>query len=193
MRHYEIVFLVHPDQSDQTQSILNKFSSVVTDSGGVVHRSENIGNRRLSYPIQDQFKAFFGLMNIECSQEVIKEIKDSFKFNDSIIRDLVMVMKKAQTDTSALSSQANEEEKIVINSDSESSFQKTDGLKKQKESKKEAAPEELEQKESKKEAAPEELEQKESKKEAALVVEENPVKNLKDEETKDLEKPILND
>ena len=55
MRHYEIVFLVHPDQSDQTQSILNKFSSVVTDSGGVVHRSENIGNRRLSYPIQDQF------------------------------------------------------------------------------------------------------------------------------------------
>ena len=180
MRHYEIVFLVHPDQSDQTQSILNKFSSVVTDSGGVVHRSENIGNRRLSYPIQDQFKAFFGLMNIECSQEVIKEIKDSFKFNDSIIRDLVMVMKKAQTDTSALSSQANEEEKIVINSDSESSFQKTDVLKKQKESKKEAAPEELEQKESKKE-------------DALVVVEENPVKNLKAEETKDLEKPILND
>jgi len=194
MRHYEIVFLVHPDQSDQTQSILNKFSSVVADSGGVVHRSENIGNRRLSYPIQDQFKAFFGLMNIECSQEVIKEIKDSFKFNDSIIRDLVMVMKKAQTDTSALSSQANEEEKIVINSDSESSFQKTDVLKKQKESKKETAPEELEQKESKKETAPEELEQKESKKEDALVVvEENPVKNLKAEETKDLEKPILKD
>ena len=87
MRHYEIVFLVHPDQSDQTQSILSKFSSIVKDSKGVVHRSENIGNKRLSYPIQDQFKASFGLMNIECNLEVIKEIKDSFRFNDSIIRD----------------------------------------------------------------------------------------------------------
>ena len=102
MRHYEIVFLVHPDQSDQTQSILTKFSSVVADSGGVVHRSENIGSRRLSYPIQDQFKAFFGLMNIECSQEVIKEIKDSFKFNDSIIRSLVLSVNKAHTQDSAL-------------------------------------------------------------------------------------------
>ena len=180
MRHYEIVFLVHPDQSDQTQSILTKFSSVVADSGGVVHRSENIGSRRLSYPIQDQFKAFFGLMNIECSQEVIKEIKDSFKFNDSIIRDLVMLMKKAQTNTSALSNQTDEEEKIEIKSDSESSFQKTDDLKKQKKSKQEAAPEELEQKESKKEAA-------------QVEVEENSEKNIKAEETKDLEEPVLKD
>ncbi len=180
MRHYEIVFLVHPDQSDQTQSILTKFSSVVADSGGVVHRSENIGSRRLSYPIQDQFKAFFGLMNIECSQEVIKEIKDSFKFNDSIIRDLVMLMKKAQTDTSALSSQTDEEEKIEVNSNTESSLRKTDDLKKQKESKKETTPEELEQKESKKEAA-------------QVDIEENPVKNLKAEESKVLDEPILKD
>ena len=119
-------------------------------------------------------------MNIECSQEVIKEIKDSFKFNDSIIRDLVMLMKKAQTDTSALSSQTDEEEKIEVNSNTESSLRKTDDLKKQKESKKETTPEELEQKESKKEAA-------------QVDIEENPVKNLKAEESKVLDEPILKD
>ena len=119
MRHYEIVFLVHPDQSDQTQSILSKFSSIVKDSRGVVHRSENIGNKRLSYPIQDQFKASFGLMNIECNQEVIKEIKDSFRFNDSIIRDLISVTKKAHTDVSALSSQADEEAELETGFDSQ--------------------------------------------------------------------------
>lgn len=136
MRHYEIIFLVHPDRSDQTQSILSKFSSVVTDSGGVVHRSENIGNRRLFYPIQDQFKAFFGLMNIECNQEVIKEIKDSFKFNDSIIRDLVMLMKKAHTETSALSSQTDEDEKPEFNLDSKKPLPSMD-KKEQNESKEE--------------------------------------------------------
>ena len=74
MRHYEIVFLVHPDQSDQTSSIISKLDKLVKDSGGKVHRSENIGNRKLAYPIQDQFKASYGLINIECSQEVIEEV-----------------------------------------------------------------------------------------------------------------------
>ena len=108
MRHYEIVFLVHPDQSDQTQSVLNKFSSIVTESGGSVQRSENIGSRKLAYPIQDQFKASFALMNVECNQEAIKEIKSSFKFNDSIIRDLILVSKKAHTEISPLSTQTPE-------------------------------------------------------------------------------------
>jgi len=110
MRHYEIVFLVHPDQSDQTQSVLNKFSSLVTDSGGTVHRLENIGRRKLTYPIQDQFKASYALMNIECSTKTIEEIKSSFKFNDSIIRDLIMVRPKAETNLSALSTQTQEED-----------------------------------------------------------------------------------
>ena len=77
MRHYEIVFLMHPDQSDQAQSVLNKFSSVVTESGGKVHRSENIGRRKLAYPIQDQFKASYALMNVECNQKALDEIKSS--------------------------------------------------------------------------------------------------------------------
>ena len=84
MRHYEIVFLVHPDQSDQSQSILEKFSSLVTDSGGRVHRLENIGSKKLAYPIKDQFKASYCLMNIECHTSVLEEIKNFFNFNDSI-------------------------------------------------------------------------------------------------------------
>ena len=109
MRHYEIVFLVHPDQSDQTSSIISKLDKLVKDSGGKVHRSENIGNRKLAYPIQDQFKASYGLINVECNQEAIEEIKNSFKFNDSIIRNLVIVTKKAHTEDSALLIQTKED------------------------------------------------------------------------------------
>ena len=133
MRHYEIVFLVHPDQSDQTQSVLNKFSSIVTESGGSVQRSENIGNRKLAYPIQDQFKASFALMNVECNQEAIKVIKSSFKFNDSIIRDLILVSKKAHTEISALSTQTPEGEAGEDYMLKEEKFRKKD-LSKQKQS-----------------------------------------------------------
>ena len=109
MRHYEIVFLVHPDQSDQTSSILSKLDKLVKDSGGKVHRTENIGNRKLAYPIQDQFKASYGLINIECKQESIEEIQNSFKFNDSIIRNLIITTKKAHTEDSALLMQTKED------------------------------------------------------------------------------------
>ena len=109
MRNYEIVFLVHPDQSDQTSSIISKLDKIVKDSGGNVHRSENIGNRKLAYPIQDQFKASYGLLNIECNQETIDEIKSSFKFNDSIIRNLILSVNKAHQDTSALLTQTKED------------------------------------------------------------------------------------
>ena len=110
MRHYEIVFLVHPDQSDQTQSVLNKFSTIVTESGGKVHRLENIGRRKLAYPIHDQYKATYALLNIECKEEAISEIQSSFKFNDSIIRSLVLSRNKAEADVSALSKQTEEDE-----------------------------------------------------------------------------------
>ena len=109
MRNYEIVFLVHPDQSDQTSSIISKLDKLIKDSGGKVHRSENIGNRKLAYPIQDQFKASYGLLNVECNQEAIDEIKNSFKFNDSIIRNVVLRTKKAHSEPSALLVQTKEE------------------------------------------------------------------------------------
>ena len=109
MRNYEIVFLVHPDQSDQTSSMISKLDKLVKDSGGNVHRSENIGNRKLAYPIQDQFKANYGLLNVECNQEAIDEIKKSFKFNDSIIRNIVLSTKKAHSEPSALLTQTKED------------------------------------------------------------------------------------
>ena len=109
MRNYEIVFLVHPDQSDQTSSIISKLDKLIKDSGGNVHRSENIGNRKLAYPIQDQFKASYGLLNVECNQEAIDEIKNSFKFNDSIIRNIVLSTKKAHSEPSALLAQTKED------------------------------------------------------------------------------------
>ena len=88
MRNYEIVFLVHPDQSDQTSSIISKLDKLVKDSGGNVHRSENIGNRKLAYPIQDQFKASYGLLNVECNQEAIDEIKNCLLYTSPSPRDL---------------------------------------------------------------------------------------------------------
>ena len=109
MRNYEIVFLVHPDQSDQTPSIISKLDKLIKESGGNVHRSENIGNRKLAYPIQDQFKASYGLLNVECNQEAIDEIKNSFKFNDSIIRNIVLSTKKAHSEPSALLTQTKED------------------------------------------------------------------------------------
>ena len=109
MRNYEIVFLVHPDQSDQTSSIISKLDKLIKDSGGNVHRSENIGNRKLAYPIQDQFKASYGLLNVECNQKAIDEIKNSFKFNDSIIRNIVLSTKKAHSEPSALLAQTKED------------------------------------------------------------------------------------
>ena len=117
MRHYEVIFLVHPDQSDQTQSVLNKFSSIVTESGGKVHRLEDIGRRKLAYPIQDQFKASYALLNIECKKEAISEIQSSFKFNDSIIRSLVLSRNKAEADLSALSKQTEEDDSEYLKED----------------------------------------------------------------------------
>jgi len=117
MRHYEIVFLVHPDQSDQTQAVLNKFTSLVEGSGGKVHRSEDIGSRKLAYPILDQYKASYALLNIECNQEVIDEISTSFKFNDAIIRDLILSKNKEYTEASALSKQTKEEEDKKVDSE----------------------------------------------------------------------------
>ena len=130
MRHYEIVFLVHPDQSDQATTIITKLSSIVTDSGGTVHRSENIGNRRLAYPIQDQFKAAYALLNIECGQTAIDEIKNSFKFNDSVIRNLVLNTKEAHSDSSALLAQSREDsEKESYEEEKQRKYQEEKALK----------------------------------------------------------------
>ena len=90
MRHYEIVALVHPDQSEQQDEIIDRYRRIVEDSGGKVHRCEDWGRRKLAYPIQKLFKAGYFLMNIECDPSVKEEIETVFRYNDSIIRSLVL-------------------------------------------------------------------------------------------------------
>ncbi len=102
MRHYEIVYLVHPDQSEQVTAMADRYKSVITDGGGTVHRYEDWGRRQLAYPINKIHKAHYILMNVEVSQEILEEIENLFRFNDAIIRSLVLKKKTAETEPSAM-------------------------------------------------------------------------------------------
>ena len=102
MRHYEIVALVHPNQSDQLEEIVARYRKIVEESGGTIHRYEDWGRRKLAYPIQNLYKAGYFLMNIECEPTVKDEIENAFRYNDSIIRSLVIRMDKAVTERSPI-------------------------------------------------------------------------------------------
>jgi len=102
MRHYEIVFLVHPDQSEQVPAMVEKYRSVVEDDGGRIHRHEDWGRRQLAYPINKIHKAHYVLLNIECSQGAREELEDLFRFNDAVLRHLIINRPKADTDPSPL-------------------------------------------------------------------------------------------
>ena len=102
MRHYEIVVLIHPDQSDQSAAMMERYKGIVEESGGVVHRLEDWGRRLLAYPIEKIHKAHYHLINIECDQEALNELVGAFKFNDAILRHLVIKRKKALTEPSAM-------------------------------------------------------------------------------------------
>ncbi len=102
MRHYEIVFIVHPDQSEQVPAMVERYRSVITARQGVVHRLEDWGRRQLTYPIQKMHKAHYVLMNIECDQESLAELEHSFKFSDAVLRHLVVKMTKAVTTPSPM-------------------------------------------------------------------------------------------
>ena len=110
MRHYEIVFLVHPDQSEQVPAMIDRYKSTVETSGGKVHRLEDWGRRQLAYPINKIHKAHYVLMNVECDQNVRDEIETAFKFNDAVIRNLIMKRDEAVTDMSVLAKAKNEED-----------------------------------------------------------------------------------
>ncbi len=102
MRHYEIVFLVHPDQSSQVDSMVERYRSVVESASGVVHRLEDWGRRHLAYPINKIHKAHYVLMNIECSGETLEELENLFKFNDAVLRNLIIRRNEALTEASPL-------------------------------------------------------------------------------------------
>ncbi len=102
MRHYEIVVMVHPDQSDQVPSMLKRYQSMIEESGGTMHRIEDWGRRQLAYPINKIHKAHYMLMNVECNQDVLNELTTGFRFNDAVLRNLVMRQGQPATEPSLL-------------------------------------------------------------------------------------------
>ena len=102
MRHYEIVFIVHPDQSEQVSAMIERYRTLVTAGNGKVHRVEDWGRRQLAYPIQKVHKAHYVLMNVECDQAVLDELEHAFKFNDAVLRHLTVIMSQAVTEPSAM-------------------------------------------------------------------------------------------
>ena len=106
MRHYEIVFIVHPDQSEQVPAMIERYRTMVTSSKGSVHRLEDWGRRQLAYLIQKIHKAHYVLMNIECDQNTLDELENAFKFNDAILRHLTIRMDNAVTEPSPMMPQA---------------------------------------------------------------------------------------
>lgn len=102
MRHYEIVFIVHPDQSEQVPAMIERYRALVTAQKGLIHRLEDWGRRQLAYPIQKVHKAHYVLMNIECNQEALDELEHAFKFNDAVLRHLAIKTRQAVTAPSAM-------------------------------------------------------------------------------------------
>jgi small subunit ribosomal protein S6 len=102
MRHYEIVFIVHPDQSEQVPAMVERYRTLVTSKNGLIHRLEDWGRRQLAYPINKIHKAHYVLMNIECGQETLDELEHAFKFNDAVLRHLTIKTKAAVTTPSAM-------------------------------------------------------------------------------------------
>jgi len=109
MRHYEIVFLVHPDQSEQVPAMIERYRSMIDAGNGVVHRQEDWGRRQLAFQINKIHKAHYVLMNIECSQDTLSELESAFKFNDAVIRWLTLKKKEAVTESSPMMKEKEEE------------------------------------------------------------------------------------
>ena len=115
MRHYEIVFLVHPDQSEQVPAMVERYRSMITNSGGAVHREEDWGRRQLEFPIKKIHKAHYVLMNIECEREILEELESAFRFNDAVLRHLTLSCTAAVTEKSAMMKEVEREESAKSN------------------------------------------------------------------------------
>ncbi len=102
MRHYEVVFLVHPDQSEQVPAMIERYKTLVENGGGKIHRLEDWGRRQLAYPIQNLVKAHYVLFNIEVEQAILAELTESFRFNDAVLRHLIMKRDEADTEMSII-------------------------------------------------------------------------------------------
>lgn len=114
MRHYEIVFIVHPDQSEQVSAMIERYKKTITEAGGIIHRLEDWGRRQLAYPINKLHKAHYVLMNIECEPATVEELETAFRFNDAVLRHLTIKMKHAETSASPMMKE--EKSKNLLNS-----------------------------------------------------------------------------
>ncbi|MDO4723738.1 MAG: 30S ribosomal protein S6 [Comamonadaceae bacterium] len=110
MRHYEIILLIHPDQSEQVPAMLDRYKSMVTEGGGKIHREEDWGRRQLAYPINKLSKAHYLCLNIEAGQAVMDELYHAFRFNDAVLRQLTVQKKKAETAPSSMMKTVEREE-----------------------------------------------------------------------------------
>ena len=119
MRHYEIVVMVHPDQSEQVPAMIERYRNMVASDGGKVHRLEDWGRRQLAYPIANIHKAHYVLMNVECSDNVLKELESAFRFNDAVIRKLVIRAAGPETEQSPLFKAPEEDKKTESRGGSE--------------------------------------------------------------------------
>ena len=121
MRHYEVVFLVHPDQSEQVPAMVERYRGMITAGGGAIHRLEDWGRRQLAFPIAKVHKAHYVLMNIECDQKTLDELTGAFRFSDAVIRNLVVSMPAAVTEASPMAKAAEEGGRVEDSSLPESS------------------------------------------------------------------------
>ena len=112
MRHYEIVFLVHPDQSSQVQAMIDRYKVTIEEAAGKIHRLEDWGRRHLAYPIKKIHKAHYVLMNVECDQATLDELESGFRFNDAILRSMTLLKKEAVTEASLIAAENAEEQKV---------------------------------------------------------------------------------
>ena len=114
-RHYEVVFLVHPDQSEQVPAMIERYSSLISQHKGKINRLEDWGRRPLAYPINKIMKAHYVLMNIECNQAAINELKDNFRYNDAVIRNLILQANRAVTEPSPMLKERDGRNEIEVN------------------------------------------------------------------------------
>lgn len=108
MRHYEVVVMIHPDQSDQSKVMMERYTTSIKEAGGAVHRYEDWGRRQLAYPIKKLHKAHYILMNIECNQEALAELNNSFRYNDAILRSMFLQLDEAVTDMSFIAKEESQ-------------------------------------------------------------------------------------
>jgi len=125
MRHYEVTLIVHPDQSSQVATMIEKYKELITTGGGVVHRDEDWGRKHLAYPINKIYKAHYLMMNIECDKETLDKLNYNFRFNDAILRNLIISKKEAITEPSIMVTEADKD-KVKEPSKEKATVQDTD-------------------------------------------------------------------